>query len=144
MPRKQHSPDEIIAKLREADVSSELLHTSNATWYHGSPLELTYVRKGSTITQDRELARVFSHKPTIVCTLDDGRIKHTGTEPGLLYVIDEEVRTEDVVPHPRTTMDPGVEWLTTRDLKLCLLCPTEPVQEELLSDDELRELRARN
>jgi hypothetical protein len=35
-------------------------------WYHGSPLELTTLHEGSTITQKRELARIFSHKPTRV------------------------------------------------------------------------------
>jgi|SaaInl4_150m_RNA_FD_contig_31_1477428_length_834_multi_3_in_0_out_0_2 hypothetical protein len=123
-------------------MSGELL-TRDPAWYHGSPLELTYVREGSTITQDRELARVFSHKPPIVSVGDDGRIKHTGTQPGFLYAIDEEVRTEDVVPHPRTTMEPGAEWLTTRNLKLRLVCPTDLLQDELLSEEELRELRER-
>lgn len=116
-------------------------HITDATWHHGSPSELTYIREGSTITRDRDLARVFSHKPPIVCTLDDGRIKHSGTTPGFLYVIDEEVRPDDVKPHPRTTMDPGAEWLTTRDLRLRLLCTTEPVTEELLSDEEVAALR---
>ena len=114
---------------------------ADAVWYHGTPYELTSIREGSTITRDRDLARVFSHKPTIVCTLDDGRIKHTGTQPGYLYVIDEVVQSEDVIPHPRTTMDAGSEWLTTRELRLRLLCPTIPVPGELLSDDELAELR---
>ena len=116
-------------------------HITDATWYHGSPSELSFIREGSTITQDRDLARVFSHKPPIVCTLDDGRIKHSGATPGLLYVIDEPVRPDDVAPHPRTTMEPGAEWLTTRALKLRLLCTTEPVAGELLSEEELAELR---
>jgi len=32
-------------------------------WYHGSPLKLDVLRAGSTMTQWRDLARVFSHKP---------------------------------------------------------------------------------
>jgi len=113
----------------------------NAVWYHGSPLELTFIREGSTITRDRDLARIFSHKPSIVCTLDDGRIKHSGTAPGFLYVIDEPIGPDDVYPHPRTTMEPGAEWLTTRNLRLRLLCTTEPVAGELLSEEEIAELR---
>ena len=38
----------------------------NLPWYHGSPLQLKRLRAGSTITQDRDLARVFSHKPSLV------------------------------------------------------------------------------
>ena len=112
-------------------------------WYHGSPLELTTIRKGSTITQKRELARIFSHKPPLVSVDDDGTIKHTGRQPGYLYVIAEDVAPDDVIPHPRTTMGPGDEWLTTRELRLELIGPTVPVLEESLTDEELADLQAR-
>jgi len=112
-------------------------------WYHGSPLELTTIRKGSTITQERDLARVFSHKPPLVSIDDDGSIKHTGRQPGYLYVVAEDVAPDDVMPHPRTTMRPGDEWLTTREMRVELICPTVPVPEELLSDQELTDLRER-
>ncbi|NLS79196.1 MAG: hypothetical protein GXY76_18260 [Chloroflexi bacterium] len=87
-------------------------------WYHGSPLELTILRAGSTITQDRALASAFSHKPTLLCIEDDGTIRHNGTQPGILYRIAEELGEGDMHPHPRTTMAPGLEWLTTRELRL--------------------------
>ena len=115
----------------------------NLAWYHGSPFELTTIRTGSTITQDRELARIFSHKPPLVSIDDDGTIRHTGRQPGYLYVIAEEVTPDDVIPHPRTTMRPGDEWLTTRELRLELIGPTVPVPEELLTDEEIAELQAR-
>ena len=35
-------------------------------WYHGSPLVLEVLATDSTITRNRDLARVFSHRPTIV------------------------------------------------------------------------------
>jgi hypothetical protein len=113
------------------------------TWYHGSPLKLTTLREGSTITQKRELARIFSHKPTLVMVPDEGQIKHNGTKPGYLYAIAEEIQPADVVPHPRTTMSPGDEWLTTRELHLRLLCSTEPAPEEQLTDEELAALQRR-
>jgi hypothetical protein len=106
------------------------------TWYHGSPLKLATLREGSTITQKRELARVFSHKPTIVSVSDNGQIKHNGTRQGYLYAIVDEIQLKDVVPHPRTAMAPGDEWLTTRELRLRLLCATEPAPEEQLTDEE--------
>ena len=107
------------------------------SWYHGSQLELTTIRRGSTITQKRELARVFSHKPPLVCVSDEGQIKHTGTLPGCLYVIAEEVGEGDVMPHPRTTMGPGDEWLTRRELRVRLLGRTEIVEGERFTDEEL-------
>lgn len=79
------------------------------TWYHGSPLQLHILRKASTITQKRELARIFSHKPTIVSVSDNGQIKHNGTTPGYLYVIVDQVHPRDVVAHPHTTMEAGDE-----------------------------------
>ena len=111
------------------------------TWYHGSPLRLTTLHEGSTITQKRELARIFSQKPTLVSVSDNGQIKHNGTMPGYLYTIADEIRLEDVVPHPRTTMAPGDEWLTTRELRLRLLCSTKPAPEEQLTDEELTVLQ---
>jgi hypothetical protein len=106
-------------------------------WYHGSPFELTTIREGSTITQNRELARVFSHRPECVSVSGDGTIKHTGTMQGRLYIIAEEIESGDVTPQPRTTMGPGDEWLTTRELHVELLCLTEVMQEERLTDTEL-------
>jgi hypothetical protein len=110
------------------------------TWYHGSPRRLSILRSGSTITQKRELARVFSHKPTVVSITDEGEIKHNGASPGYLYVIAEEVFPKDVIPHPYSTMEPEDEWLTTRDLVLHLLSPTEVVPAEQLTDEELARL----
>lgn len=115
----------------------------SAPWYHGSPLRLTVLRAGSTITQWRDLARVFSHKPDLVAISDDRRIQHTGTRPGYLYEIAEPLGPEDVTPHPRTTMAPGDEWLTSRELRLRLLTTTVPRSDELLSEDDVNDLRRR-
>ncbi|MBN1878148.1 MAG: hypothetical protein JXA33_28260 [Anaerolineae bacterium] len=109
-------------------------------WYHGSPFELRTIRAGSTITQNRELARIFSHKPPLVAIDDDGSIKHTGTQPGYLYSIAEDIHPGDVKPHPRTTMRPGDEWLTTRELRVRFLCATQPVAEELLTEEDIAAL----
>lgn len=110
-------------------------------WYHGSPLALTVLYGGSTITQKRELARVFSHKPPLVSIGNDGSIKHNGTQPGYLYVIDEGVRPEDVTPHPRTTMEPGDEWLTNRELRVRLIGTTAPRPGEMFTETEMAALR---
>ena len=113
-------------------------------WYHGSPFELRTIRKGSTITQKRELARVFSHKPPVVSIDDDGNIKHSGTQPGYLYVIAEDIKPGDVTPHPRTTMEPGDEWLTTRELRVRFLGATMPRPEEHLSEADIAALLKRH
>jgi hypothetical protein len=39
----------------------------NQPWYHGSPLKLTTLLKESTITQKRELARIFSYNESATC-----------------------------------------------------------------------------
>ena len=115
--------------------------TSNQPWYHGSPLELSILRKGSTITQKRELARIFSHKPTIVSLSHEGQVKHNGTISGYLYNITNEIKPEDVTPHPQSTMEEGDEWITTCELCLQLLCVTELVPSEQLTEDNYVMLR---
>lgn len=112
-------------------------------WFHGSPHKLEVLRPGSTITPRRRLARIFSHKPTLVSMEDDGSILHDGILPGYLYRIDEPVAPGDVRPHPRSAMDPDLEWLTTRPLKLCLLGRTEIRAEERLTEERKEALFSR-
>jgi len=112
-------------------------------WYHGSPQRLRLLRAGSTVTRDRHLAEVFSHKPTLVCLEDDGTIRHDGREHGWLHVIDEPLHSDDLAPHPRTSMAPGMEWLTARPLRLRTIGPVPLDPAELLDDAILAELRRR-
>jgi len=117
---------------------------ASEAWYHGTPLRLTAIRKGSTITQNRDLARVFSHRPTLVSISDDAgidRIRHDGTVPGFLYRIAEDLRPGDVYPHPHSSMGPGKEWLTSRELRVILVGPTEIVEQERLTQKEIEALR---
>lgn len=94
----------------------------NGTWYHGSNKRFEILRKGSTITQWKELAEAFSHQPTGLGYDDDGVICHNGTEKGYLYIIDEVVVVDvDIYQHPRTSMDKNAEFLTKRDLKVKLV-----------------------
>lgn len=112
-------------------------------WYHGSPLKLVELHPGSTISQNRRLAEVFSHKPTLVTVSDEGEIKHNGTLPGFLYAVSEQVSDEDVTPHPQTRMAPGQEWLTIRSLRVSLIGQVEVVSEDLLTDEDLVDLEKR-
>lgn len=92
------------------------------TWYHGSNVIFSELREGSTITQWRELAEAFAHQPSMLGYDDDGVIVHNGSEKGYLYVIDEPIEVgRDVYQHPRTTMDPGAEFLTNRPLAVRLI-----------------------
>jgi len=109
-------------------------------WYHGSPFKLKTLRKGSTITQDRDLARVFSHKPTLVSISESG-IKHDGKKPGFLYQISENIKANDVYPHPHSSMQEGKEWLTTRELRVKLLGVTKIIEKERLTEEEIAKLR---
>ena len=89
-------------------------------WYHGSNRRIRILRKGSTITQWKELAEAFSAKPSEL-GYDGifGPISHNGTEKGILYIVDEPLRLNiDIYQHPRTSMDNGVEFLTKRRLRL--------------------------
>lgn len=91
-------------------------------WYHGSDKKFSLLQAGSTITQWRALAEAFSHQPSCLSYDDDGAIEHNGTQKGYLYILDEPVELgKDVLPHPRTTMDPNAEFLTQRPLKVKLL-----------------------
>lgn len=111
-------------------------------WYHGSPLELTVLREGSTITQNRDLARVFSHKPGIVSFGEDGAlIGHSGTQLGFLYRVVGPLTAAYVYPHPTSVMHPGEEWLTKGELALELIGPTVVREGEKLSAEDERRLR---
>lgn len=114
---------------------------ANCLWYHGSPYELITVRKGSTITPNKDLARVFSHKPPCVSIDENGHIKHNGSVEEYLYQIDEEIGEDDVYLHPRTTMGKELEWLTNKELKVKLIEKTYIKYDEKLSADEINELR---
>ena len=110
-------------------------------WWHGSPKLLTKLWTGSTITQDRRLAEVFSHKPTLTSIEDElGRIRHNGTEDGYLYRIDELLSAVDVYPHPETTMGWGLEWLTRRPIRVKLIGPVAVAEDEFLSEADIADL----
>jgi hypothetical protein len=133
---------------RLADQEHAMDWDDHTVWYHGSPIHLSVLHLGSTITQDRNLARIFSHKPTLVSqdVDDDGRVvlKHTGTQSGFLYQITEALQPDDVYEHPETTLGPGQEWLTRRELCVKLLEPTQIREDEILSDAEVAELKRRH
>ena len=91
-------------------------------WYHGSNKIFTELRINSAITQWRELAEAFSHKPSALGYDDNGVICHNGTEKGYLYIIDEPlIIGKDIYQHPRTTMDENAEFLTKRPLKVKMI-----------------------
>ncbi|MBS7656304.1 MAG: alpha/beta fold hydrolase [Candidatus Bathyarchaeia archaeon] len=110
-------------------------------WFHGSPLRLGLLKKGSTITQDEELARVFSHAPTIVSVSDEGTIKHDGKRSGFLYRIAEDVFPEDVQLHPHSSLAHGKEWITTRDLRVAQIGVTFIHPKEILTSEEISRLK---
>ena len=60
-------------------------------WYHGLQQRLTTLCVGSSITQNRDAARAFSHRPSLLVRPDGGTIKHDGTTPGYLYVVSVKV-----------------------------------------------------
>lgn len=113
----------------------------NLPWYHGSQQALTILRAGSSISQERAIARIFSHRPTLVSLADDGTLKHNGTTSGYLYLIAEAIKAEDVEPHPHPVNLNKWEWLTKRDVALRLLEQTTVRAEESLTKADIAELR---
>lgn len=112
-------------------------------WYHGSQQELTILRVGSSITQDRDIARIFSHQPEISTVEDDGTYKHNGTMPGYLHIVDEPITADDVEPHPHPINASKWEWLTKRAIKVRLIEQPALREEELLTEEELAALHER-
>ncbi len=112
-------------------------------WYHGSQQALTTLRVGSSITQNQDVARIFSHRPAIVSMEDDGTFKHNGTGHGYLYLIDEAINPADVYPHPHPINASRWEWLTTREIRVRLLERPTVRKDEWLTAADLAELRQR-
>ena len=87
-----------------------------APWFHGSPEELTELREGSWVTQFEELAKAFSHRPSLISMGGDGKsVKHNGELAGFLYVVDETVGPDDVIYLADTAQ---THWQTQRGLTL--------------------------
>ncbi len=110
-------------------------------WYHGSQKELTKLRVGSSITQDKNVAKAFSHRPSLVSMSDEGEIKHNGVTPGYLYAVSDGMGPDDVHPHPHPVNATRWEWLTNRELKLELIEQTIATDKERLTDEEIAEIR---
>ena len=88
----------------------------DAPWYHGSPEKLTELRKGSWVTQFKEMAKAFSHKPSLISLDDDGQaVKHDGQLIGFLYIVSEPIGPDDVSYLHNTGQ---THWQTQRDLRI--------------------------
>ena len=113
----------------------------NGPWYHGSPSELSYLRKGSMVTPFEAVARAFSHKPTIL-TFPGGMdsVKHDGDAPGYLYVVSEEVGSDDLCVLPGTG---ETHWEVRRDLRVEMLAEVPLDDPPRLTGEALRQGRKR-
>ncbi len=119
----------------------------NSLWYHGSNKVFDVLDIGSTITQWRQLAEAFAHKPAMLCYGDDGVILHNGQEAGYLYMIDEVIELDkDIYQHPRTTMDKNAEFFTKRLLKVKMISKLDSLTKEEINriNDEFGRMRACN
>jgi len=111
----------------------------DASWYHGSPHELSVLRKGSWITQFKEIAKAFSHKPSLMSLADDCRtVKHNGTLPGFLYTVAERIGPADISELPDTA---HTHWQTQRDLCVHLVTELPLSQPPLLTAKEIADMR---
>lgn len=111
----------------------------SAPWYHGSPEELSVLGRGSWVTQFKELAKAFSHKPALISLGGDCvKVKHNGRLPGFLYTVSEPVDPDDVT-YLRDTAQ--THWKTNRDLRLRLVAMLPLDDPPQLSEEEVAELR---
>lgn len=109
-------------------------------WFHGSPEKFDTLLKGSWVTPYKELARAFSHRPSRICSADNDcvKVKHNGTLPGYLYIIAEEINERDLTLLPNTD---ETHWQTNRDLKVELVENVPVLDAELITEQEIEELR---
>lgn len=94
-------------------------------YYHGSPVVMELLTKGSSITRNKTLAEAFSHKPSKLEVTSDGQIHHNGLLKGYLYQVDECFSPEEIYIHEACQEEDPWEWVTTRDLKLKLIGITD-------------------
>ena len=99
-------------------------------WFHGSDRVLDHLRLGATVTPIMEVAKAFAHQPkTVSMQIEETgsqnvrrvRIVHDGQQDGYLYAVAVADPAADLRPHPESTMAPGDEMLTTRELPAQLL-----------------------
>jgi len=111
-------------------------------WYHGSPQRLCILRKGSWVTPFKEVAKAFSHKPSLMSLSDDcGAVSHDGSLPGFLYVIGETVGAGDVSELPGTA---HTHWKTQRDLRVDLVAELPASDPPLLTPEEIADMKKRD
>jgi len=112
---------------------------ARAPWYHGSPERLTVLRKGSWVTPFKELAKAFSHQPSLISSGDQcATVKHNGHQPGFLFVVAEALGPADVSYLPNTAQ---THWQTQRDVRLRLEAELPVDDPPQLSPEELATLR---
>lgn len=89
-------------------------------WYHGSPEKLTYLRQGSMVSPYIEVAKAFSHKPSILTFDNDpSAVSHNGQVPGRLYCLADEPDEGDLAVLSGTA---DTHWEVQRDLPVRFLC----------------------
>ena len=108
-------------------------------WYHGSQEKLAFLRKGSWVTQSSELAKAFSHRPSLISFGEDGQsVKHNGEQLGFLYMVSEAVGPEDVTYLPHTAQ---THWQGQRDLEVRLVAELPLDDPAQLSEGEIAAMR---
>ena len=111
----------------------------SAPWYHGSPEKLTVLRKGSWVTQFKEMAKGFSHRPSLMSTGGDCQaVKHNGQLIGFLYVVSDTFCPDDV-SYLRNTEQ--THWQTQRDLRIRRVAQLPVDDPQQLAEEEIAELR---
>ena len=115
-----------------------MTYDASGKWYHGSPLKFKVLLRAAQSHKTVTWRAFFRTNQTLFRSMMMGILCTMALKPGYLYEIAETLLSlEDVIPHPRTTMRPGDEWLITRPLKVTLLCETRPDPQEFLSTEDI-------
>ena len=97
------------------------------------------LRKGSWVTQFKELAKAFSHKPSLISFGEDSQtVTHNGQQPGFLYIVSETVGPDEV-SYLRDTAQ--THWQTQRDLPVRLVAELPVDDPPQLSEEAITEMR---
>lgn len=91
------------------------------------------------MTQFKELAKAFSHKPSLISFGDDHQtVKHDGQEPGFLYALFGPVSADTVSYLPHTAL---THWQTQCDMCVRLLSELPIDDPPQLSAEEVAVMR---
>lgn len=102
--------------------SLTLSKPDDGIYYFGSPYKIDYLKENCDFTPYKEIAIAFGSKPSNLFTSDGRLYFDPNTYPVYLYQVDEPITFDiDFINHPNSLFEKGMEFRSTRCLKLKLI-----------------------